>query len=363
MNMKHKRFAAFLICMIGIGLLPKLSFSEEKYPKGLYAELNTNKGLIVLWLELKKVPMTTANFVGLAEGRIKNSALPDGVPYYDGTVFHRVVPNHVIQAGAPSGTEKSGPGYAYPNEIHPKLSHDNAGILGMANGGPHTNGSQFYITLSDRSYLDGDYTVFGHVTQGMDVVNNIVQGDTIETVKIIRIGRKAKNFHPDTESLNALVESAKRRVKKEEEKKKLREEKIIRKNWPRAVRAENGSKHIIVREGKGEKPGIGSKLRVRYTGQFLDGRMFSSTADQGKPAPVKNAEPFTFEVGKSRVNPGLDAAFKDMRKGEKRIVILPAHLAYGTGGYYAREKKGEKRFVISPNTTLVYEIELLDITK
>jgi peptidylprolyl isomerase len=361
--MKLKVFVIFTVCLLAASLFSNTNNTEEKYDKGLYAELNTNKGLIVLLLEFKKVPMTTTNFVGLAEGTIINSALSEGTPYYDGTVFHRVVPNHVIQAGAPGGTEKSGPGYAYPNEIHPKLSHNKAGVLGVANGGPHTNGSQFYITLSDRSYLDGDYTVFGHVTQGMDVVEKIVQGDIIESVKIVRIGRGAKNFHPDTESFNTLVESAKKRVKKEDEKKKQEEEKIIRKNWPQTVQAENGSKYIIVREGKEDKPGIGSKLKVIYTGQFLDGRTFSSSADQGKPASIKDAKQFEFEVGKSRVNPGLDAALMDMRKGEKRIVILPAHLAYGTGGFYARERKGEKRFVISPNTTLVYEVELVDIVK
>ncbi len=361
--MKLKGLTVFLICMLAASLLLNTNCAEEKYPKGLYAELNTNKGLIVLWLEFKKVPMTTANFVGLAEGTIKNSALPEGTPYFDGTVFHRVVPNHVIQAGAPGGTEKSGPGYAYPNEIHPKLSHNKAGVLGIANGGPHTNGSQFYITLSDRSYLDGNYTVFGHVIQCMDVVNNIVQGDIIESIKIVRKGRQAKKFKSDTESFSALVESAKQRVKKGEEKKKQEEEKIIRKNWPQAVQAENGSKYIIRREGKGDKPGIGSRLKVIYTGQFLDGRGFSSSADGGKPVPIKDAEHFEFEAGKSRVNPGFDAALMDMRKGEKRIVILPAHLAYGTGGFYAREIKGEKRFVISPNTTLVYEVELLDIEK
>ena len=361
--MKLKGLTVFLICMLAASLLLNTNCAEEKYAKGIYAELNTNKGLIVLWLEFKKVPMTTANFVGLAEGTIKNSALPEGTPYYDGTIFNRVVPNHVIQAGAPSRTEERSPGYMYPNEIHPKLFHNKAGVLGVANGGPHTNGSQFYITLSDRSYLDGDYTVFGHVILGMDVVNNIVQGDIIENIKIVRIGREAKNFKSDTESFNTLVESAKKRVKKQEEKKKQEEEKIIKKNWPRAIQAENGSKYIIVREGKGDKPGIGSKLKVTYKGQFLDGRMFSSSADEGKPVPVKNAGHFDFDAGKSRVNPGFDAALMDMRKGEKRIVILPAHLAYGTGGFYAREKKGEKRFVISPNTPLVYEVELLDIVK
>ncbi len=359
--MKFKACAIIIVWMVASAFMVNRNSTEEEYAKGIYAELDTNKGLIMLWLEFKKVPMTTANFVGLAEGTIKNSALPYGVPYYDGTIFHRVVPNHVIQAGAPSGTEKSGPGYAYPNEIYPGLSHNRAGVLGMANGGPHTNGSQFYITLSDRSYLDGDYTVFGHVIQGMDVVNNIVQGDVIESVKIVRVGRKADEFGSDTDSFRKLVKMAEQRVKKEEERKMRREAKAIQKSWPNAIEAKNGSKYIIVKEGKGDKPVTGAKLKVVYTGQFMDGRRFSSSAEEGKPASTGEAEPFLFEVGKSRINPGLDGALMDMRKGEKRIVILPADLAYGTGGFYAREKKGEKRFVISPNTTLVYEIELLDI--
>lgn len=361
--MKLKTFSSLIVWLCAVNIMVSADSIEQKYAKGIYAELNTNKGLIVLWLEFKKVPMTTANFVGLAEGTIKNSALPDGVPYYNGTRFHRVVPNHVIQAGAPSGTDKTNPGYIFPNEIYPGLSHNQAGILGMANGGPHTNGSQFYITLSDRSYLDGDYTVFGHVIHGLDVVNSIVQGDVIESVKIVRVGREADEFRPNTDSFQNLVKKAEQRVKKEEERKKRREAKIIQKNWPNAIEAENGSKYIIVKEGKSNKPVTGATLRVIYTGQFLDGRQFSSAAEEGKPVPTGEAKPFLFEVGKSRINPGLDAALMDMRKGEKRIVILPAHLAYGTGGFYAREKKGEKRFVISPNTTLVYEVELLDILK
>ena len=359
--MKIKRISAALICLLVSGLLLAQSGAEKIYPKGLYAELQTNKGLIVLQLEFKKVPMTTANFVGLAEGTIQNSALPEGVRYYDGTIFHRVVPNHVIQAGAPSGTEKTGPGYAYPNEIYPKLSHNKAGVLGMANGGPHTNGSQFYITLSDRSYLDGNYTIFGHVVEGMDVVNRIVQGDFVESVRIVRAGGKAKKFRPDTTSFNTLVEKANERVKKKEERKKQKEEKIIRKNWPNAITAENGARYVILKEGTGAKPEEGAMLKVIYTGQFMDGSKFSSSADQGKPVSGAAATPFEYIVGKSRVNPGFDAALKDMKKGEKRILILPSSLAYRIRGFYGKEKKGEARFVISPNTTLVYEVELLDI--
>src|SRR5262245_48328708 len=195
-----------------------LGFGQNPYPDGLYAELKTTKGLIVLQLEFQKTPMTVANFVGLAEGTIENKALPTGKPFFDGTVFHRVVPGHVIQAGRPVATEM-GPGYTFPNEIDASLSHGRAGMLGMANGGPHTNASQFYITLGDRSYLDGNYTVFGHVVRGMDAVNATVQGDVVESIRIVRVGKTASAFRPNTESFQQMVAAARVRVTEVEERK------------------------------------------------------------------------------------------------------------------------------------------------
>jgi peptidylprolyl isomerase len=164
--------------------------------------------------------MTVANFVGLAEGKIKNDALAEGKPYFNGSIWHRVVPGHVIQAGMPNtGKETEGPGYEFPNEIYKGLSHNKAGMLGMANAGANTNGSQFYITLGDRSYLDGNYTLFGTVTDGMDVVNKIVQGDTIKTVMISRIGQKAIDFKVTDESFKKMVAEAKAKIVTEKEKK------------------------------------------------------------------------------------------------------------------------------------------------
>src|SRR5262249_23316660 len=152
------------------------------------AEIRTSKGLIVARLEPDLTPLTVANFVGLAEGTIANAAFDTGRPFYDGTVFHRVVAGHVIQTGVPPSDRARNPGYTFPNEVHAKLSHNHAGALNMANGGPHTNAAQFCITLGDRSYLDGDYTVFGDVFEGIDVVMRIAQGDTIESVRIARMG-------------------------------------------------------------------------------------------------------------------------------------------------------------------------------
>jgi peptidylprolyl isomerase len=178
---------------------------EEKkpLPDGVYAEMETSKGKIVLFLEFEKTPLTVANFVGLAEGTkdySKDGGPPkaQGKPFYDGLAFHRVIPDFMIQGGDPQGSGSGGPGYKFRNEIVPSLKHDGAGILSMANTGqPVSNGSQFFITHKDTPWLDGKHTVFGHVVEGLEVVNKIVQGDTIKTLKIVRVGDKAKAFKGD----------------------------------------------------------------------------------------------------------------------------------------------------------------------
>jgi peptidylprolyl isomerase len=330
-------------------------------PEGLYAEVTTNKGLIVLQLEFEKTPMTVANFVGLAEGAIQNAALPLGTPYFDGTKWHRVAPGHVIQCGIPRSSKVKDPGYQFPNEIClPELNHGRAGMVNMANSGPHTNGSQWCIMLGDRSYLDGDYTVFGHVVQGMDVVFKIVQGDEIQKVRILRVGRTAEAFRPTTESFTRMVEAAKARVMQAEEEKRRREAELIAANWPSAVLDAEGLRHIIIQEGIKERPKPKARLKIAYSGTTLYGKSFVSTAD-GTPYWGDRPEPFVFVPGKTQVNPGLDAAVLQMNKGEKRTVIVPADQAYRTAGFYAKERKGQRRFVISPNTLLVYHIELIDI--
>jgi cyclophilin family peptidyl-prolyl cis-trans isomerase len=334
---------------------------HAKYPAGLYAEVATGKGPIVIKLEYEKTPMTVANFVGLAEGTIDNAASPAGAPFFDHTVWHRVVPGHVIQCGMGGGGKAEGPGYEFPNEIVlPGLDHGRAGMVGMANGGPHTNGSQWYITLGDRSYLDGDYTVFGSVFAGMDVVNAIVQGDEVRTVRIIREGRAARAFRPTTDSFKAMVETARVRVAKEEAEKKAREDEFVRAHWPEAVDAGDGLMYVVLRPGAGRPPAEGDTVKASYAGQApLAGKSFISTTDQGQPFWGETPEPFELVVGRPGVNPGLDRAIAAMAKGEKRLVIVPAALGYGTSGFYARQRPGQKRFVISPNTLLIYEVELL----
>lgn len=164
--------------------------------EGLYAEMQTNKGKIVIQLEHLKTPLTVANFVGLAEGKLKNKAKADGQPYYDGLTFHRVIPDFMIQGGDPNGDGRGGPGYRFKDEFHPSLTHNGAGILSMANAGPMTNGSQFFITHVATPWLDGKHSVFGHVIEGLDVVNAIQQGDKIEKLSIIRHGEGVKSYDP-----------------------------------------------------------------------------------------------------------------------------------------------------------------------
>lgn len=192
--------ALLTLSMLACGSAGEGTTANDQQPKktveqqtdGLYANIKTNKGLIVIKLEFEKAPMTVANFVALAEGKMKNSAKPEGTPYFDGFKFHRVIADFMIQGGDPTGTGSGGPGYAFADEIHPDLKHTRAGTLSMANAGPATNGSQFFITHKDTPWLDGRHAVFGYVVSGQDVVNAIAQNDVMETVRIERVGKAAK---------------------------------------------------------------------------------------------------------------------------------------------------------------------------
>lgn len=168
--------------------------SKEKMEDGLYAKITTSKGSIMIKLEMEKTPLTVANFVGLAEGTIKNNKKAMGEPYFDGLNFHRVIANFMIQGGDPLGNGTGDPGYYFKDEFDPSLKHDRAGTLSMANRGPATNGSQFFITHLPTPHLDGRHTVFGYVVDGQSVVDLIAKGDKIEKVEIIRVGKDAKKF-------------------------------------------------------------------------------------------------------------------------------------------------------------------------
>ena len=339
-------------------------------PDGLYAEIRTSKGLIVARLEADLTPMAVANFVGLAEGTIANAALDPGRPFFDGSLFHRVVPGHVIQTGIPQSERARAPGYSFPNEIHAKLSHNHAGALNMANSGPGTNAAQFCITLGDRSYLDGDFTVFGEVVEGLDVVMRIVQSDAVESVRIRRVGAKAQAFHPTTESFQAQVKAARERDAALEESKRAAEREWIARHYPQAAGPADGVLTQMLAEGHAAPDGGAQRVlyrgtEIRYRGGVIgrEGPPLETTAfasgENGVPGFHETPQAFAFEPGKTHFNPGLDGALAQMRPGERRIVIVPAAQGYGRAGLYPPEVKGQPRFIVSPNALLVYEVEAL----
>jgi peptidylprolyl isomerase len=168
---------------------------KSNLENGMYAKINTTKGDILIKLEFEKTPLTVSNFVALAEGNMKNNKKDLGTPYYDGLKFHRVIADFMIQAGCPEGTGSGSPGYSFADEFHDDLKHNAPGILSMANSGPATNGSQFFITHKETPWLDGKHSVFGHVVEGMDVVNTIEQDDVMNSVTIIREGAAADAFN------------------------------------------------------------------------------------------------------------------------------------------------------------------------
>lgn len=307
-------------------------------PDGLYAVIGTPRGAIVLELYPDKAPLAVQSFVGLAEG----SFAPGGKPYYDGIVFHRVEPGYVIQGGDPLGNGTGGPGYQFPNEIDRSLSYDSAGVLGMANAGADTNGSQFFITLAPAKALDGGYTIFGRVISGLETVKAIRKGDPMTSVRIVRKGASAASFKPDKAAFDAAVARykaeaparAKAAIQAQMDKASAR--------FPGLKAAKNGSLYLILRPGDGYKPRPGSRVSVLYTLTTADGRKLDSTADRA------NA-PFSFTVGKGEVVAGFDAAVADMTYGERRVIVLPPELAYGQG----------IPGMIEPNAVLVFELELL----
>ena len=241
----------------------------------------------------------------------------------------------------------------------------------MANGGPNTNAAQFCVTLGDRSYLDGDYNVFGEVVEGLDVVRKIVQGDVVESVRILRIGAKAEAFHPTSESFRALVHVAEQRVTEYQAKKTTAERNWIAQNYPKASGPTGGVLTETLVAGRPNPNGVvrkavyrGKELRymaqvIGRSGPDLDVVSFAS-GDTGAPGVFDQPKEFSLEAGKTKINPGLDSVLAHMTPGERRVVIVPALLGYGKGGFYPKEIPGEKRFIISPNALLVYEVEVLD---
>ena len=320
---------------------------EHTMKDGLYAKIKTSKGDILLELYYTKTPLTVINFVGLAEGTLAYGGAPKatGTRFYDGLKFHRVIKDFMIQGGCPLGNGTGGPGYNFPDEIVSDLKFTGPGILAMANAGPNTNGSQFFITHVATPHLNGKHTIFGHVVEGQDVVNAIAQNDLINSIEIIRQGEEAQQFKTDQAAFDKAKEELADRRKaavKEEQEKVI---KLIKKRWPSVHFNHDGLYWVVNQEGKGDKPSPGTTVSVHYTGKLLENdRKFDSSYDRG--------EPIQFPVGTGRVIPGWDMAISSMTKGEKRTLIIPPDLAYGA--------QGAGGGIIPPNAWLVFDVELVD---
>jgi cyclophilin family peptidyl-prolyl cis-trans isomerase len=347
---REENMKAFLLTILFIGslLLNGMAYEimaeEQKLEDCLYARMVTSKGNILLALEFEKTPLTVANFVGLAEGtkRFSDSKGRTSGRYYDGLTFHRVIADFMIQGGCPLGSGTGGPGYNFPDEFDPSLKHDRPGVLSMANAGPGTNGSQFFITHVPTPWLDNKHSIFGHVVTGQAVVDAIKKGDSLVRIEIIRVGDKAENFATDQKAFDTLMAGIEKRKAKVEKERLEKEKAIIKMKWPNATTTDSGLMYVVMKEGSDDKPDPGTTIRAHYKGMFLDGREFASSVDQG--------EPIRIQVGTDRLIKGWNEALLDMKKGEKRILIIPPDLAYGN----------RQQGPIPPNSTLVFEVELVD---
>lgn len=263
------------VLILAITLIVPSAVMSQALKPGLYAQMETSKGEILLELFYKKVPMTVMNFTGLAEGQFK-TVRGEGIRYYDGLTFHRVIPNFMIQGGDPKGTGSGGPGYEFADEFHPELRHDAAGILSMANAGPGTNGSQFFITHGPTPWLDGKHSVFGKVVSGMDVVNTIAKGDLIKTVTIQRVGHEANSFKNDQDSFKAIQSQTQNiAVKKTFD----AFENQMKKRYPNAESLRPGLMVVTMKDGAGPTPKNGDTVLAHMTDMFEDGEIFQSTKD------------------------------------------------------------------------------------
>jgi FKBP-type peptidyl-prolyl cis-trans isomerase len=306
---------------------------------GLYAKINTTKGEILLQLEFEKTPGTVGNFVALAKGELENSAKPQGTPYYNGLKFHRVIPDFMIQGGCPLGTGTGDPGYKFEDEFHPDLKHDKPGVISMANSGPNTNGSQFFITHIETSWLDGKHTVFGHVIKGQDVVDAIAQGDEINNIEIIAVGEAAEKFNA-IEAFRVFEGDREKRIA--EAKKQV--EAALDEVAAGFQRTDSGLRYQIIQKGNGKQAEKGKGVSVHYKGMLTDGTVFDSS--------YQRKQPIDFTLGVGQVIRGWDEGIQLLKVGDKARFVIPSDLAYGSQGAGG---------VIPPNAILIFDVELMDV--
>ncbi|MDG2497951.1 MAG: peptidylprolyl isomerase [Flavobacteriaceae bacterium] len=306
---------------------------------GLYAKFNTSKGDILVNLEYQKTPGTVGNFVALAQGNLENSVKKQGDPYYNGLKFHRVIPDFMIQGGCPLGTGTGNPGYKFDDEFHPDLKHDRPGILSMANAGPGTNGSQFFITHIPTDWLDGKHTVFGNVVEGQEIVDSIGQGDVLETLEIVAVGADAEAFQA-VEAFRTFEGAREKNLAKQNAAIEAELDKLA----TGFERTESGLRYQILQKGSGSKPAKGATVSVHYKGQLADGTVFDSS--------YKRKEPIEFALGTGQVIAGWDEGVALLSVGDKARFVIPSHLGYGAQGAGG---------VIPPNANLIFDVELVEV--
>jgi peptidyl-prolyl cis-trans isomerase A (cyclophilin A) len=306
---------------------------------GLYAKFHTSKGSILVDLTFEKTPGTVGNFVALAEGNMDNEARPQGKPYYDGLKFHRVIADFMIQGGCPQGAGTGNPGYSFDDEFHPELKHDKPGVLSMANSGPATNGSQFFITHVATPWLDNKHTVFGFVVEGQEIVDAIAQDDLIESLEIVRVGEAATAFNA-IEAFRVFEGSREKRIAeaKAAQKAKLDEVAAGYEETP------SGLRYKILQKGNGAQATKGAGVSVHYKGQLLDGTVFDSS--------YKRKQPIDFNVGVGQVIKGWDEGIQLLKVGDKARLVIPSDLAYGSAGAGG---------VIPPDAMLIFDVELVAV--
>ena len=375
-----------------IFLLSTLS-CQNKYPElgnGLYAEFATTKDTIIVELFYEKTPLTVANFVGLAEGtHPKLADSVKGIPFYNGTIFHRVINEFMIQGGDPSGTGMGKPGFTFGDEFDETLKHDKPGVLSMANSGPATNGSQFFITEVPTPWLDNKHSIFGQVVKGQEVVDSIsnvqvmpgsnkpLEDIRILSLNIIRQGFGAKRFNAAKTWNREFPLLEEKRLKKIEEakqeaerQKKIAEEKmetaaaeilpVLEDYKSKATTSDSGLLSYTIKEGTGEKPKQGQSVKLYYQGYFTDGKLFGTnvkdidikcgTYDEKKEQRgFYNLMPMQISADAQMI-PGFKEGVFNMQKGDKTFLYLPSHLAYGEAG----------RGPIAPNSDLIFIIEMVD---
>ena len=352
---------SILLLLLAVTSFYSCKDEHSNLPDGLYADIETNKGHIIVELDYKKAPITVANFVTLAEGKNEfvTKEYLKGKPFYDGLKFHRVIEEFMIQTGDPEGTGSGDTGYKFKDEIT-DLKFDKAGVLAMANNGPGTNSSQFFITHVETPWLDGKHTIFGHVVEkGQEVVNQVKQDDKIVIVTIIRNGEAAKKFDDVKVFHDYFSEIAKEQSKYAG----VQKEKVdaLAALKAKATKTSTGLQYVITEKGTGKKPANGTQVYIHYSGFLENGTLFDSSVEEvaktfGKfdasRAEAKGYQPIPFTAGsKSGLIPGFIEGIEQLSFGDKAVIFIPSHLAYGAAG------AGN---VIPPNANIVFEIQLLE---